>query len=118
MPLGKGCLTHLLRQAAQEGRTGHRQDVLRAEVDQASCQAPVHPHRQVLSVQKQFNCVWLVVVEDGIAEHGGSRRVSDIEAHPNSPMEELNCKVIRVSVVEKNSCALPSLHDQGEVEWS
>merc|ERR1719295_1168860 len=33
-------------------------------------------------------------------------------------MEELNSKVVRVAVVEKNSCALASLHHQGEVEWS
>merc|ERR1719341_2498106 len=33
-------------------------------------------------------------------------------------MEELDCEVVRVAVVEKNSRALTSLHHQGEVEGS
>jgi len=78
VPLGKGRLTHLLRQAAKKGWTGHRQDVLGAEVDQASGQTPVHPHRQVLPVQEQLDGVWLVIVEDSIAEHGRGRGVANI----------------------------------------
>jgi len=33
-------------------------------------------------------------------------------------VEELDCEVVRVAVVEKNSCALASLHHQREVEGS
>ena len=62
--------------------------------------------------------MWLIVVEDGIAEHGGGGRVADIQAHPHSAMEQLNREMVGVAVVEKHTGTLASLHHQGEVERS
>ena len=62
--------------------------------------------------------MWLIVVEDGIAEHGGGGRVADIQAHPHSAVEQLDREMVGVAMVEKHTGTLASLHHQGEVERS
>ena len=62
--------------------------------------------------------MWLIVVEDGIAEHGGGGRVADIQAHPHSAVEQLDREMVGVAMIEKHTGTLASLHHQGEVERS
>ena len=116
VPAGEGGLPDLLGQPAQEGGGGDAEELLGALVDEAAGQAAVHPHRQVLAGQQQLHCMGLVVVEDGVAEHGGGGGVAHVQTDPHPAVEELDGQVVVVAVVEQHAGRLCGLDHQGEVE--
>ena len=73
---------------------------------------------RVLPGQKQLDRVGPVVIEQGVAEHGGGRQVAHVQTDSDSAVEQFDCEVVTVSVIQQDSLALGSLEDESQIERS
>ena len=60
----------------------------------------------------------LVCVQFFLPEHSGGWVISNIETHANTAMEQFNCQMVLITMIENNTRSLLGLEHNCEVQSS